>query len=849
MPFVEETLRHDSFLDDLFDKVFRRFKDKSGNYWWQDFNKNAAKVDLYKISFEKGLFVKTSKGYTSPELPTEGMLCITRHLIFRRWDNQLLAFAQSTGAVKISTKDLPTNKKDLLKWFVNFYKDFVDYTTVYAYTLDKYEGYTHFISGGKATPVTVLGDDSGVGVHKASLDIEYHNKNDYHPDMKQSPIITMKLKGDTGEHVASIGKLNYKTNTNWWADSLIQLRGVFDETSAFFTLKVDSAPMWEDNGVTLVPFFFGNLVTKNTTKSNETPIAMLGGTQVGKFFDFDNVEEKTDTLQPITRNYVHHPSNGIDSVMVKKTKYGSRYQEHFLRWNAPPNQMPPTREELRKVKKSLGTDQEEEFARKYPRAWNYLRYGYYNYGFHPSRYSEKIHSSRATVMHPEDGVIGYIPNIVLIPLINLMEGDRLKFPHWCGDCDELPYNPQPPTESTQSPWSPQPNDEEPTGDQGDQPEEYRFNYLCDGSVPVNTISDVYWKPSPATQEYMLNNENGIGRELSVTFWEGRNDWIDFFYDDSSKYKLTNSKINVEDYHKLLWKTISDAQAGKVNLDKTWTEFRDWSADNLSCLSDLQKASIYMSVKLQKPVNFFPGAEGFLSGDTLDKMVPLISKVPSEVYDWMDFNNVYEDNGNDSGVVGAWVLDNVITVSYTDGTKENILSTFRSLVNFEPQLLNYPLSAAKAHRPHDYIKSANGFGNPVVGGEYLTYYKEEMTDDNFVPFVAAEVAIHEMGHAVSNYGFDKLGVKLHEMDEWLNISGWVRKSDGTFAELTKSSSGTVLDNGKLAPVSDYGCFGPAEDFAEAFMMYAINRPFLRDKFPAKHDFIMNQLKAMGIDPNL
>src|SRR5690606_14631988 len=137
----------------------------------------------------------------------------------------------------------------------------------------------------------------------------------------------------------------------------------------------DSAPAWEDNNVTIVPFFFGNLVVKGATEPNKTPIAMLGGTQVDKFFDFDNIEIKTETLQPITRNYVNHPSNGIDSVMVKKTKYGARYQEHFLRWNVPPNLMPPTREELRLVKDAMGAEKEEEFARKYPRAWNYLRFG------------------------------------------------------------------------------------------------------------------------------------------------------------------------------------------------------------------------------------------------------------------------------------------------------------------------------------------------------------------------------------------------------------------------------------------------------------------------------------------
>lgn len=851
MPWVEETLRHDSFLDELFDKVFRRFEDKSGNKWWQNFNDKVAKVDLYKINFEKGLFVKDTNGYKTPEEPHEGNIAITRHVIFRRWDNQLLAFAQSTGAVKITTQDIPTDRADMMKWLVDLYKKLVDYTTLYAYTMDFYEGYTHFeTSDGIVAPVTVMNDDGGFGVLKASLDIEYYNEDEYYPNTKQSPIITMKLKGDTGEQTASIGKLNFKTNTNWWDDSLIQLRGVFDETSAFFTLKVDSAPTWEDNMVTLVPFFFGNLVTKNATKPNETPIAMLGGSQVGKFFDFDNVETKTETLQPITRNYVNHPSNGIDSVMVKKSKYGSRYQEHFLSWNVPPNLMPPTREELRKVKDALGTEKEEEFARKYPRAWNYLRFGYYEYDFHPSRYSDKIHASRATVIHPEDGVVGYIPNIVLLPVINLMEGDRLKFPYWCATCQEVPYSPETPNDNTATVWNPTPiPTQEPDNTPEPEPETARFSYYCDNSVDAETIDDEYWTPSPTTQDYMTNNADGIGRPISTKFWTGRNDWIDYFYDSSSKYHLNNSKIDVGDFQKFLWKSISDVKDGVVKVDETWAEFKSWCDANLPCLTDLQKASIFMSAKLEKPVTFFAGAEGFLSGDTLDKMVPLIKKVPSATYDWMDFNNVYVEDSSDGGVVGAWVMDNIVTAFYSGGTSENILSTFRSMVNFEPQVLQYPISAAKAHRPYDYIKPSTGFGSPVVGGEYTDYYKPEMTDTDYIPYVASEVAIHEMGHALSNYGYDKLGTKLHDMQEWLDISGWVRKSDGTFDELTKSNAGTTLDNGKLAPVSDYGCFNPAEDFAEAFMMYVVNRKFLADKFKAKHDFIMNKLNALGIDPNL
>lgn len=943
MPFVTETLRHDSFLDDLFYKVFRRFEDKDGNKWWMDINDKAPKIDLYKITFEKGLFVSGVDGYRAPRKPKEGNICITRHMIIRRWDNELLGFAQSTGSVKINTASIPTDHQGLMTWLVNSYKEFINYTTLYAYTLEGYEGYTHFeADGGEIAPVTILTDDSGAGVHKASLDVEFHSEDEYYPDMKQSPIITMDLKGDTGSQVAAIGKLNYKTNTNWWDDSLIQLKGVFDETSAYFTLKVDSAPNWEDNMVALVPFFYGNLVTKESqsdaTKRNATPIAMFGGTQVDKFFDFDSIDETTELLQPITRNYTSHPSNGVDTIMVKKTKYGARYQEHFLSWNVPPNQMPPTREEIRLVGediksarvhatgnlpeviqgidatinlgflithpkaadyvgatyvvindeevttlksvdlvnstitltrktgkewaagtqiKAYTSDALASITRKYPRAWNYLRFGYYQYGFHPSRYSDKIHTSRATVMHPEDGIIGHIPNIVLLPAINVMDGDKLKFPYWCADCDEELYSPEVPTTPPPSGWSPVPSDDPHGGNddpnESNDPDKGSFTYLCDNSVAPSTVDSTYWNPSTTLQGFVASQ---IGRELSREFWQGRNDWLDLFGNtvepDGGKYLMTSSKVTIKNFHAFLWKAVQDVKSGKETNSSTWTAFNTWAKTDLSCLTELERASLFMSTKLAKPVLFFPSSEGFLAGDILDKMIPAIEKVPTEVYDFMDFNNVYVEAPNSGGIVGAWVRDAGIMATSPTGVVTDAAPTFKSMVSFEPQLLQYSLGAAKANRPYDYIKNSTtpNFGSPIVGGEYTSYYQTEMTDTNFTPFVAAEVAVHEMAHALSNYGRDVLGKVLHEMPDWLSISWGVDstgKWDGISAKKTKP--GTLLDNGKLAPVSDYGCFQPAEDFAESFMMYVINRPFLKDKFRAKHDFIATKLQAMGINPNL
>ena len=57
MPWIEEEIEHQYLLDEFWWKILRRFQDTDGNYWWQDFNKDVEKVDLYKIAYNEGLFV------------------------------------------------------------------------------------------------------------------------------------------------------------------------------------------------------------------------------------------------------------------------------------------------------------------------------------------------------------------------------------------------------------------------------------------------------------------------------------------------------------------------------------------------------------------------------------------------------------------------------------------------------------------------------------------------------------------------------------------------------------------------------------------------------------------------
>lgn len=167
------------------------------------------------------------------------------------------------------------------------------------------------------------------------------------------------------------------------------------------------------------------LVIQTDKGADGAPAALFAGTALSKEgadveaamnasgkFDFDDAVVKQEVLLPIMKEYTHYPSNGVDSVMVKQTKHGARYQAHYIAWAVPANSMPPLRQ-----------DQKD---RNYPRAWNNYMNDQYKFQFNPSRYSGKAHSSRATVVHPEDGKFGTLRNVILVSPLTIMNGDELK---------------------------------------------------------------------------------------------------------------------------------------------------------------------------------------------------------------------------------------------------------------------------------------------------------------------------------------------------------------------------------------------------------------------------------------
>lgn len=956
MPWVHEELRHDHFLDDFWNVVLRRFYDKEGNQWWIDFNSDIEKVDIFKVSFEPGLFTTTCEGdylpnHDMPGVKDGGYIAITRHMIIRRWDGELLGMAQSTGAIKFYPLKYSKDPEFFLAELQETFYNTTDYTTLYTYMLEDYLHYTHHVAKDKSKrPITYIVEEQGNGVLASSLDIEFHNDENYEPNMYQSPIVSIDLIHGNTFNIAAIGKLNYRTDTNWWNDSKILVQGNIDTRSFCFILRADTAPMWHDNKVPQTPFFFGDIVGAD---GSYYPVAMFGGRAVDKYFDFDNVDIITNEgIVPTTRNYVYYPSNGIDSVMLKRTKYGARYQAHYLQWETPPNDIEPERftieinpevikiltgfieldEEtaepvtetqnkfqLRKVTTQnmklfrkcthiiigdrelvrvldydiatdtitvertmreayhertrvigLTPDLYEMIKLRAPRKWNKLQSDtYYKYTPHPSRYSGKVHTSRLYIVHPEDGVVGEIPNAVVASSVNLFDGTRLTFTKYCVDCNEEDYNPPIPPSQGITVWQPYPNSliddggnptnpTDPTDPTGDPaffggtvlPEDVKpFDPNCesiltpDGLVNHTGRDTWKWSNQDMALEQMLTTQFGKGLD-GLKYWDGIDLLMQLFkaiYADSSL--ITRFDKGQETDTVEVENIVRDFIGIPIN--EGWGKFHNeaYATYGISeCASSAQKASIFLTNKLKLTTIVDETCKDFCVTPILEEMGSQFSKI--HIHKLVNMLRFRENIADSEGVItGAFVHDQP-ELNMSDGSKIP-MKPYLGVMNIEPQLLQYTIESSETFNPVDYVKNADGFSDfeLIPNAEYDTYRVDytKMSTAEKLGKVCGSIAIHELGHAIDNIHFDLFGTALTDEQGWKELSGWDSVPDGT--QILKPNEGKYLSNGKIAPPTVYACTNPAEDFGESYAFYKYNPEFLQFYHPEKFNYIQSKEQAI------
>ncbi|EJQ89455.1 hypothetical protein ACQVWH_19330 [Bacillus toyonensis] len=253
--------------------------------------------------------------------------------------------------------------------------------------------------------VTTKVSPSGSGTYKV------YSYDEAETQVMMSPWVKVTLRNTNIQGVDA--------QTNWWPDSLVRINGQVDESRVVLLIQADNTPAFENNVVPVTPLYMGQL--ESYANDDTLGDALWAGTAfdtgneaASHKFDFNDTKpyRNVENYMPVMKSYPRSPGNGIDNVIIKRSRLGARYQAHFIAWNVAPNAMPPDR---------VGKD-----GGQYSLAWQSQDNDEYKYQFNPSVYSNKVHTSRAYIVHPDEGVRGYLPYMILLSPLGLLNGDRLK---------------------------------------------------------------------------------------------------------------------------------------------------------------------------------------------------------------------------------------------------------------------------------------------------------------------------------------------------------------------------------------------------------------------------------------
>ena len=230
------------------------------------------------------------------------------------------------------------------------------------------------------------------------------------PLTMQSPITEVKMRISNEMRWA----------TNWWPDSLVTVQGWIDEEVVAVVLQSDPAAAPDDALVPIVPLYWGAVKSLDTASDGSIDHTLFAGTAPPlSTYDFDSPSKFLATpMMPTLKKYTKYPANGIDDIIVMRTKQGAYYQNHFIKAFNPPNKMPPDRK--------IGSKQ-------FPSAWKDENNDEYTYPA-VSTYTQKRTISPAYIEHPEERSRGELKKIMLVTSVGLKKGTDLQVA--LGTCPE-----------------------------------------------------------------------------------------------------------------------------------------------------------------------------------------------------------------------------------------------------------------------------------------------------------------------------------------------------------------------------------------------------------------------------
>lgn len=401
--------------EDNFQERFAEFLTNQGG-WNKGANGGALQYSFKKVVFDADLLTAAAHNNMENNPKSTTLITIAQHYIYVNNDGKMLGCAVVAQweqlYSQIESKPFTSSIEQFKEWAIEQYTKYRSQQTLYFYLVEDLRG-LDTVSGDICMPFKAKSNPEEREFLRAALDIEVTDAQMTEDDIymitdaalerMQSPIVTVSLRTDQLEDHYSEDYYHKAAFSNWWPDSEVTLRGFVDGSGFFFVMQCDNVPAPEGNLVPVIPFYFGKLDTEDP---DDPAVALFAGsvppgTSFDKIatYDMDDPSTKASTLiLPLLKTYPKYPGNGVDEVIVSRSRYGARYQSYYLSWNAPSNEMPPLRE--------------GEGGRDYPRAWRNAENPLYKYAFNPSRYSNKIHTSKIYVVHPEEGVRGSLRNAI-----------------------------------------------------------------------------------------------------------------------------------------------------------------------------------------------------------------------------------------------------------------------------------------------------------------------------------------------------------------------------------------------------------------------------------------------------
>lgn len=413
MGYINGTLTEGGFLTEFADMLVT-------NGWTKA-------IEFRKVGFDLARFYSGNFNAGSTPVPQVTFpLMVVDHIIVKNANNELFGIARACNITRKygdvpakfkATSGFPDSaklvsdevlRKELHTWMHQQYEaTAIDTSELYFYMLNK-------------VPVIPTGDKAMYPSSEleAALDVEIlsyipaqgqstsyvFEKSAMDMLTMQSPMMKIKTR--------DIGTDSNGWLTNWWPDSKIRIQGLISNKTVSVVIQADNTAAYDENKVPLLPIYMGQIVPLDP--SDEKASVLYGGMAVSNAaFDYTDTKDLVPTpLMPLEKQYPKNPGNGIDNLIVKRTKYGAYYQAYYLSHQTAPDQMPPDR---------VSTD-----GRQYGSAWKNERNEEYQYRFNPSGYTRKTHVSRAIVTHPEEGNRGYLADMIMTSSMGLLNGDRMK---------------------------------------------------------------------------------------------------------------------------------------------------------------------------------------------------------------------------------------------------------------------------------------------------------------------------------------------------------------------------------------------------------------------------------------